>query len=183
MSSLPVHTYSNLLVTGILDVLIVLLVIEENSMLAFPPPLLPLPSPPTLLPLPSPFLSPHSPPTLLPLSVWLISFHSGSLAFGALIIAIIQMIRIIIAYIQKKLKGKTGRIARILLCIFQCCFWLLEKLFRYINRQAYIEVMIVRCMNDCGKWETHCVIELCFLLTRLPFTVVTSVVVPVEQWS
>jgi choline transporter-like protein 2/4/5 len=67
-------------------------------------------------------------------------FHSGSLAFGALIIAIIQMIRIILAYLQRKLKDKTGRITKILFCILQCCFWLLEKFFKYVNRQAYIEV-------------------------------------------
>jgi choline transporter-like protein 2/4/5 len=69
-------------------------------------------------------------------------FHSGSLAFGAIIIAIIQMIRFILGYLQKKLKGRTGRIAKIILCVMQCCFWLLEKVFRYINRQAYIEIAI-----------------------------------------
>ncbi|CAI8016272.1 Choline transporter-like protein 4 [Geodia barretti] len=69
-------------------------------------------------------------------------FHSGSLAFGALIIAIIQMIRIILAYLQRKLKDKTGRITKIIFCILQCCFWLLEKFFKYVNRQAYIEIAI-----------------------------------------
>ena len=67
-------------------------------------------------------------------------FHSGSLAFGSLIIAIVQILRVILFYIQKKLKGKTGKVIEILLCLLQCCFWLLEKVLRYVNRQAYIEV-------------------------------------------
>ena len=74
-------------------------------------------------------------------------FHSGSLAFGALIIAIIQMIRIILAYLQRKLKDKTGRITKIIFCILQCCFWLLEKFFKYVNRQAYIEVCVQAVCN------------------------------------
>ena len=67
-------------------------------------------------------------------------FHSGSLAFGALIIALVQLARIILAYIQKKLKGKTGKVAKCILCCMQCCLWCLEKILKYINRQAYIEV-------------------------------------------
>ena len=67
-------------------------------------------------------------------------FHSGSLAFGALIIAILQLIRAIFAYIKRKLKGREGSIGKALLCIFQCCLWCLEKFLKYINRQAYIEV-------------------------------------------
>ncbi len=70
-------------------------------------------------------------------------FHSGSLAFGALIIAIIQMIRIILAYIQSKLKkNKESKIAHAILTCMQCLFYLLEKIFKYINRHAYIEIAI-----------------------------------------
>ena len=68
-------------------------------------------------------------------------YHTGSLAFGALIIAIIQFIRFILGYIQRQLKKrKEARWAQIMLSIFQCCFWCLEKVLRYVNRQAYIEV-------------------------------------------
>ena len=67
-------------------------------------------------------------------------FHSGSIAFGALIIALIQLARALLAYTQKKLDGKTGRVAKALLCMLQCCLWCFEKVLRYINRQAYIEV-------------------------------------------
>eukprot|EP00731_Ephydatia_muelleri_P024033 Em0016g304a len=72
-------------------------------------------------------------------------FHTGSLAFGSLIIAIVQIARVILAYIQKKLKGKSGKVIKVLLCLLQCCFWLLEKVLRYVNRQAYIEIAIYGC--------------------------------------
>ena len=75
-----------------------------------------------------------------PSSVLLRRFHTGSLSFGALIIAVIQLIRATLAYIQKKLKGSSGKIAQAILTCMQCCFFILEKVLRYINKQAYIEV-------------------------------------------
>ena len=71
-------------------------------------------------------------------------FHAGSIAFGSLLIALVQIARVILGYIQKKLKGKTGRIAKALLCMLQCCLWCFEKILRYINRQAYIEVRVMQ---------------------------------------
>ena len=67
-------------------------------------------------------------------------FHAGSIAFGSLIIALIQLVRVLLAYTQKKLKGKTGKVVQALLCLLQCCLWCFEKVIRYINRQAYVEV-------------------------------------------
>ncbi len=67
-------------------------------------------------------------------------FHAGSIAFGALLIAVIQLLRAILAYAQKKLKNKTGKCVKAMLCVCACCLWCFEKILRYINRQAYIEV-------------------------------------------
>ncbi len=78
------------------------------------------------------------------------SFHSGSIAFGALLIAIIQMLRVLLAYVQKKLKGKVGKVAQALLCLLGACLWCFEKIIRYVNRQAYIEVRsfgLFRCIG------------------------------------
>lgn len=74
-------------------------------------------------------------------------FHAGTVAFGAFIIAVIQLLRAVLAYIQKKLKDEPGNatlkaIVQGLLCVCQCCLWLLEKFLRYINRQVYIMVAI-----------------------------------------
>ena len=69
------------------------------------------------------------------------SYHTGSIAFGALIVTIVQIIRYILDIIQQQLKKRDeSKVVRIVLCCFQCCFWCLEKILRYVNRQAYVEV-------------------------------------------
>ena len=69
-------------------------------------------------------------------------YHTGSIAFGALLIAIIQLIRIILEYIDHKLKGKDNKVVKFILCCCKCCFWCLEKFMKFINRNAYIMVTL-----------------------------------------
>lgn len=65
-------------------------------------------------------------------------YHIGTLAFGSLIITIIQLIRITLEYIDRKLKGSENAFARGILCCLRCCMWCLEKCMKAINRNAYI---------------------------------------------
>lgn len=69
-------------------------------------------------------------------------YHIGTLAFGALIITIIQMIRICLEYIDRKLKGSENAVAKAILCCLKCCMWCLEKCMRAINKNAYIVTAI-----------------------------------------
>ncbi|XP_069088525.1 choline transporter-like protein 5 isoform X4 [Pleurodeles waltl] len=71
-----------------------------------------------------------------------IRYHTGSLAFGSLILAIVQMIRIILEYLDHKLKASHNAFTRFLLCCLKCCFWCLEKFIKFINRNAYIMIAI-----------------------------------------
>uniref|UniRef100_A0A3P8XAU9 Choline transporter-like protein n=1 Tax=Esox lucius TaxID=8010 RepID=A0A3P8XAU9_ESOLU len=71
-----------------------------------------------------------------------IRFHTGSLAFGSLILAMVQMAQIILEYLDSKLKGANNIVARFLLCCFKCCFWCLERFIKFINRNAYIMIAI-----------------------------------------
>ncbi|CAN0204599.1 unnamed protein product, partial [Ectocarpus fasciculatus] len=48
-------------------------------------------------------------------------YHSGTAAFGSLIIAIIKTIRAIVAYIQKKTKDTHNQILKAVLCCALCC--------------------------------------------------------------
>ncbi|CAF3124472.1 unnamed protein product [Rotaria sp. Silwood2] len=65
-------------------------------------------------------------------------FHLGTIAFGSLIIAIVKLIRVLLEYIENKVKEKTGRIARCLFCCCRCCLFCLEKFLKFLNRNAYI---------------------------------------------
>uniref|UniRef100_A0A672KPJ5 Choline transporter-like protein n=1 Tax=Sinocyclocheilus grahami TaxID=75366 RepID=A0A672KPJ5_SINGR len=69
-------------------------------------------------------------------------YHTGSLAFGALILSIVQFIRIILEYLDHKLKGAHNAFTRFLLCCLKCCFWCLEHFIKFMNRNAYIMVSL-----------------------------------------
>uniref|UniRef100_A0A673ACI0 Choline transporter-like protein n=1 Tax=Sphaeramia orbicularis TaxID=375764 RepID=A0A673ACI0_9TELE len=71
-----------------------------------------------------------------------IRYHTGSLAFGALILSVVQFVRVILEYVEQKLKGADNSLSRFILCCLKCCFWCLEKFIRYMNRNAYIMVAI-----------------------------------------
>ncbi|XP_031441993.1 choline transporter-like protein 4 [Clupea harengus] len=69
-------------------------------------------------------------------------YHVGSLAFGALILTLVQVIRIILEYLDHKLRAAQNGFARFLMCCLKCCFWCLEKFIKFLNRNAYIMIAI-----------------------------------------
>uniref|UniRef100_A0A669DS82 Choline transporter-like protein n=1 Tax=Oreochromis niloticus TaxID=8128 RepID=A0A669DS82_ORENI len=69
-------------------------------------------------------------------------YHTGTLAFGSLILSIIQIIRVLLEYLDHKLKGAQNKFAKFLLCCLKCCFWCLEKFVKFLNRNAYIMAAI-----------------------------------------
>ncbi|XP_068175377.1 choline transporter-like protein 5-B isoform X4 [Antennarius striatus] len=71
-----------------------------------------------------------------------IRYHTGSLAFGSLILAVVQMVRIVFEYLSRNVKGSQNACARFLLCCLKCCFWCLERFIRFMNRNAYIMIAI-----------------------------------------
>ena len=70
-------------------------------------------------------------------------YHLGSLALGALILAVVQTIRAIITYIQVTMKRhKDNRLARALLGCLNCCCACLESVIKLIDKNAYIEIAV-----------------------------------------
>ncbi|XP_077017479.1 choline transporter-like protein 4 isoform X2 [Tamandua tetradactyla] len=69
-------------------------------------------------------------------------YHTGSLAFGSLILTLVQMARVILEYIDHKLRGAQNPMARCIMCCFKCCLWCLEKFIKFLNRNAYIMIAI-----------------------------------------
>nr|XP_057946946.1 choline transporter-like protein 2 isoform X2 [Doryrhamphus excisus] len=69
-------------------------------------------------------------------------YHMGSMAFGSLILAVVQFIRFLLEYIEQRLQGAENRFTKFLLKCMKLCFWCLEKCIRFINRNAYIMVAI-----------------------------------------
>ncbi|XP_021552703.1 choline transporter-like protein 4 isoform X2 [Neomonachus schauinslandi] len=69
-------------------------------------------------------------------------YHTGSLAFGALILTLVQIAQVILEYIDSKLRGAQNPVARCIMCCFKCCLWCLEKFIKFLNRNAYIMIAI-----------------------------------------
>lgn len=80
----------------------------------------------------------------------LVRYHLGTAAFGSFIIALIQLVRIILKYLESKVddwekKGCSGPMVVVLkgcLKCAQCLLWCFEKCMKYINVNAYIETAI-----------------------------------------
>ncbi|EPQ11280.1 Choline transporter-like protein 5 [Myotis brandtii] len=71
-----------------------------------------------------------------------IRYHTGSLAFGSLLLALIQMFRIALEYLDKRIKDNQNNIAKFLQHCLKCCFWCLEKVVKFLNRNAYVMIAI-----------------------------------------
>ncbi|XP_061475437.1 choline transporter-like protein 4 [Rhineura floridana] len=69
-------------------------------------------------------------------------YHIGSLAFGSLILTIVQVIRIVLEYLDHKMKDSHNPVTKCMLCCLKCCFWCLEKFLKFLNRNAYIMIAI-----------------------------------------
>ncbi|XP_025905692.1 choline transporter-like protein 2 isoform X1 [Nothoprocta perdicaria] len=69
-------------------------------------------------------------------------YHTGSLAFGSLILAIVQVIRVTLEYLDHRLKAADNKVAKFLLGCLKCCFWCLEKFIKFLNRNAYIMIAV-----------------------------------------
>mmetsp|Transcript_29058 Transcript_29058/g.47999 ORF Transcript_29058/g.47999 Transcript_29058/m.47999 type:complete len:660 (-) Transcript_29058:147-2126(-) len=69
-------------------------------------------------------------------------YHLGTLAFGSLILALINLARAILAKVQKQVKKADSKIADCLLCCCQCCLWCFEQCIKFLNKNAYIQTAI-----------------------------------------
>lgn len=70
----------------------------------------------------------------------LTKYHLGSVCLGSLLIAIIQLLRVLLTLLQKSLEIKQGKCAKYILACCHCCLYCLERVLKYITRNAYIEI-------------------------------------------
>merc|ERR1711988_294476 len=65
------------------------------------------------------------------------------LAFGSLVIAVVQLIRYSLMYLEKQAKAAKNRVAVLAFRIVQCCLWCFEKCLKFLNKNAYIQIALV----------------------------------------
>jgi hypothetical protein len=72
-------------------------------------------------------------------SMWRISrYHTGTVAFGALIIAIIRFIRAIFMYIQAKMIDKENPVAQCCLCAIHCLLKCLDCCIDKLSKDGFV---------------------------------------------
>jgi len=83
----------------------------------------------------------------------LVRYHLGSIAFGSLILAIVQMIRLVLAYMEaqaKKMAGKEGKVIKYTLACLQCYLACFERFIKFLNKNAYIQIALTG-KNFCSS--------------------------------
>eukprot|EP00828_Plagiopyla_frontata_P009593 TRINITY_DN1495_c0_g1_i2.p1 TRINITY_DN1495_c0_g1~~TRINITY_DN1495_c0_g1_i2.p1 ORF type:complete len:641 (+),score=63.83 TRINITY_DN1495_c0_g1_i2:43-1923(+) len=72
-------------------------------------------------------------------------YHLGSLAFGSLILAIVQFIRLVLTYIQKQCESSKLSENKLVQCVLRCaqCYVAcLERFIEFLNKNAYIQIAL-----------------------------------------
>jgi hypothetical protein len=70
-------------------------------------------------------------------------YHTGSLAMGAFLIAVVQFARAVAWYFEKQAAAQKNRVMQLVLKIVQCCLWCFEKCMKFLTKQAYIQLAIM----------------------------------------
>ena len=71
-------------------------------------------------------------------------YHLGSVAFGSFIIAVVQFIRAVLAYIDDHTRSlqQSNIVIKVFMKIVQCCMWCFEKCIKFISFNAYVIVAL-----------------------------------------
>lgn len=70
-------------------------------------------------------------------------FHTGSLAFGSFILALVQFIRYFCKYLEKQAKAQKNKVMVIVMKVLQYCLWCIEKCIKFLNKNAYIQIALM----------------------------------------
>jgi len=71
-----------------------------------------------------------------------LTFHLGSLAFGACIIAAVQLVRTLLAGVQKQAQGQGNQVMACIAGCLGCCMACFESCLKIITKNAYIDIAI-----------------------------------------
>merc|ERR1711912_137773 len=73
-----------------------------------------------------------------------ICLHAGSVAVGSFLVAVVQLMRAILAYLDRQSQNaqKKNCLLKLIFKCVACCLWCFEKCVKYICRQAYVIVIM-----------------------------------------
>jgi hypothetical protein len=92
---------------------------------------------------------------------WAIGWHLGSIAFGSFILAVVWAIQIVMLYIEKKMRDSgaaKNKCVEILFKYVHYCLACFERLIKFLNKQAFIQVALTG-ENFCSSaWRGFLVV-------------------------
>jgi len=97
----------------------------------------------------------HAPGSELSLPVWrsykmIFRYHWGSLAFGSLLLAIVQFLQMVVELFKRQMdaNGTSNKCMEYVLKCIECALACVECIVKFINTQAYIQIAL-RGKNFC----------------------------------
>ena len=71
-------------------------------------------------------------------------YHTGSIAVGAFIIAVVEFIRLVFLYFARKAEQASGgnKLVKAIVCVAECILKCIEKICDYINESAFAYIAI-----------------------------------------
>ena len=66
----------------------------------------------------------------------------GSIAFGSLIVTILELIRLILQVVQQQEAAQGDMVGQIIACCAVCCISCITSLVEWFNKYAYIEISL-----------------------------------------
>lgn len=102
-----------------------------------------------------------------------LKYHLGSMAFGALIIAICQFVRLLMEWLdhQTKQMQETNVLLKVVMKCTKCCLWCFEKTIRFVTGYGFVYVALEGCGFCPACWKTFK-----FIASNLQQVVVNTVV-------
>jgi hypothetical protein len=117
-------------------------------------------------------------PTYVPWGVkTALTYHMGSIAFGSFIIALIQLLKYYLMYLQKQAEKQHNKLLSIIFGILAYAVWCMEKCAKFISKNAYIQIAL------CGKKFCSAAKDAFFLIFRNAGRIMAAgMISPVINW-
>jgi len=82
-------------------------------------------------------------------------YHTGSIAMGAFIIALIEFIKFVFLYLAKKAEKASGgnKCIKAVVCVAECILSCIEKICDYINQAAFAYIAVSGDGFCAGAWN------------------------------
>lgn len=85
-------------------------------------------------------------------------YHTGSLAFGSLILAIIVWVKWFMNYLAEQAKAQHNKVMEYVFKCLAYCIWCFEKCVKFLNKNAYIQIALLGTNFCKSAWSAFSLI-------------------------